>query len=78
VPLRRCRPLAELPETHPMFAIEPIDLDAGGCHQCWRIDDFQPVVSEADNLFLAKLLQRPADVNVGKAESLADMNLAQR
>jgi hypothetical protein len=36
------------------------------------------VVSEADDLLLAQDLQRPADMNVGKTESLADMALAQR
>ena len=47
------------------------------CHQGWRIHDVEPVVGEADDLLLAKDLQRPADVNVGKTESLADMALAQ-
>jgi hypothetical protein len=57
---------------------EHIDLDPRSCHQGGRIDDFEPVVGEADDLLLAKDLQRPADVNVGKTESLADMALAQR
>lgn len=61
-----------------MLVVKRIDLDSGSRYEGWGIDDFQPVVGEADNLFLAKLLQRPADVNVGKAESLADMDLAQR
>ena len=65
-------------EANVVLAIEGIDLDPRSCHQGWRIDDFEPVVGEADDLLLAKDLQRPADVNVGKTESLADMALAQR
>ncbi len=61
-----------------VLAIEGIDLDAGSCHQGWRIDNFEPVVGEADDLLFAKYVQRLADVNVGKTESLADMALAQR
>jgi len=63
-------------EANMVLAIEGIDLDPRSCHQGWRIDDFEPVVGEADDLLLAKDLQRPADVNVGKTESLADMALA--
>jgi hypothetical protein len=65
-------------EANMVLAIEGIDLDAGSCHQGWRIDNFEPVVGEADDLLFAKYLQRPADVNVGKTESLANMALAQR
>jgi len=61
-----------------LLPIEGIDLDPCSCHQGWRIDDFEPVVGEADDLLLAKDLQRPADVNVGETESLADVALAQR
>jgi hypothetical protein len=50
----------------------------GSRHQGWRIDSLEPVVGEADDLLFAKYLQRPADVNVGKTQSLADMALAQR
>jgi hypothetical protein len=50
----------------------------GSRHQGWRIDSLEPVVGEADDLLFAKYLQRPADVNVGKTGSLADMTLAQR
>jgi len=64
-------------EANMVLAIEGIDLDPRSCHQGWRIHDFEPVVGEADDLLLAKDLQRPADVNVGKTESLADMALAQ-
>jgi hypothetical protein len=46
-----------------VLAIEGIDLDSRSCHQGWRIHDFEPVVGEADDLLLAKDLQRPADVN---------------
>ena len=65
-------------EANMVLAIEGIDLDPRSCHQSWRIDDFEPVVGEADDLLLAQDLQRPADMNVGKTESLADMALAQR
>ena len=65
-------------EANMVLAIEDIDLDPRSCHQSWRIDDFEPVVGEADDLLFAKDLQRPADVNVGKTESLADMALAHR
>ena len=61
-----------------VLAIEGIEIDPRRCHQGWRIDYFEPVVGEADDLLFAKDLQRPADVNVGKTESLADMALAQR
>ena len=60
-------------EANMVLAIEGIDLDPRSCHQGWRIDDFEPVVGEADDLLFAKDLQRPADVNVGKTEGLADM-----
>jgi len=65
-------------EANMVLAIEGIDLDPRSCHQGWRIDYFEPVVGEADDLLLAQDLQRPADMNVGKTESLADMTLAQR
>src|SRR5690242_6991061 len=57
---------------------EHIVLDTRSCDQSRRIDDFEPVVGEADDLLLAQDLQRPADVTVGKTESLADVALAQR
>ena len=58
--------------------IEHVVLDTCSCDQSRRIDDFEPVVGEADDLLFAKDLQRPADVNVGKTESLADVALAER
>ena len=65
-------------EANMVLAIEGIDLDPRSCHQGWRIDYFEPVVGEADDLLLAKDLQRPADVNVGETESLAYVALAER
>ena len=61
-----------------VLAIESIDLNPRSCHQGWRIDDFEPAVGEADDLLIAKDLQRPADVNVGETESLADVALVER
>ena len=61
-----------------VLAIEGIDLDPRSCHKGWRIDYFEPVVGEADDLLFAKDVQRPADMNVGKTESLADVALAER
>ena len=60
------------------LALGNLVLDTGGRNESLRIDNFEPVVGEADDLLLAKDLQRPADVNVGKTESLADVALAQR
>jgi hypothetical protein len=51
-------------EANTVLAIEDIDLDPRSCHQSWRIDYFEPVVGEADDLLLAQDLQRPTDMNV--------------
>jgi hypothetical protein len=83
-PVARCIPLRQgvrssgFAESNTLSVIESIDLDTCGCHQGWWIDDFEPVVGEADDLLLAKDLERPADVNVGRTERLADMALALR
>jgi hypothetical protein len=58
--------------------IERVVLDTRSRDQSRWVDDFEPVVGEADNFLIAKDLQRPADVNVGKTERLADVALAQR
>ena len=43
-----------------------------------RIDYFEPVVGEAHDFLLAKDLERAADMNVGEAQSLANLALAER
>ncbi len=61
-----------------LFIIEPIMPDSGGCDQSRWIDDFEPVVGEADDLFLAKDLKSPADMNVSETQRVAEVALAQR
>src|SRR5580704_5731475 len=58
--------------------IEHAVIDTRSCDQSRRIDDFEPVVGEADDFLLAKDLQCPADMNVGETHRLADVALAQR
>jgi len=58
--------------------IEHVAIDTRSCDQSRRIDDFEPVVGEADDFLLAKDLQCPADMNVGETHRLADVALAQR
>jgi hypothetical protein len=50
--------------------IEHVVLDPCSCHQGGRIDDFELVIGETNDLLLAKALKRPADVNVSKTERL--------
>ena len=47
-----------------LLIIEQIMRDSGGGDQSRRIDNFEPVVGEVDNLLLAEGLKRPGDVNV--------------
>ena len=57
---------------------ENLALDTGRRHQSLRIDYFEPVVGEVHDFLLAKDLKRPADVNIGKAQRLADLALTER
>ena len=50
----------------------------GGRDKSRWIEDLKCVVGEADYLFLAKDLQRPADVNAAEADRLTDLRLRDR
>ena len=64
--------------SHMLLVIEHVVLDPCGCQQGRRIDDFEPVVREANDLLFAKDLKCSADVNVSKTERLTNVALAQR
>ncbi len=53
-----------------LLIIEQIMRDSGSGDQSRRIDNFEPVVGEADNLLLAEGLKRPGDVNVSNTNRL--------
>ncbi len=61
-----------------LLIIEQIMRDSGSGDQSRRIDNFEPVVGEADNLLLAEGLKRPGDVNVSNTQRVTDVALAQR
>ena len=61
-----------------LVALGDLVLDTSGRYQSRRIDYFEPVVGEAHDFLLAKDLERPAYVNVGKAQCLANLALAER
>jgi hypothetical protein len=60
------------------LALGNLVLDTGGRNESLRIDYFEPVVGEAHDFFLAKDLERSADVNVGEAQCLTNLALAER
>lgn len=64
--------------SHMLLMIEHVVLDPCGCHQGRWIDDFEPMVGEANDLLLAKDLKRSADVDVSETERLTNVALAQR
>jgi hypothetical protein len=53
-------------------------LNTGGGHQRAGIHNFELVISKPNDLLLAKELEFPADMNIGKPKRLPDMCLAQR
>ncbi len=55
-----------------------IAFETGGGDQGRRIDDFEPLVGKANDLLFAQDLEGPADMDVSKAQRLADVALAQR
>jgi len=61
-----------------LLMIEHVVLDPCGCRQGRWIDDFEPMVGEANDLLLAKDLKRSADVDVSETERLTNVALAQR
>jgi len=61
-----------------LLVVVNLVLDTSGRHQSVRIDYFKPVIGEVHDFLLAKDMERPADVNIGKAQCLANLTLAER
>jgi len=61
-----------------LLALGDLVLDTSGRHESLRIDYFEPVVGKFHDFLLAKDLEHPADVNVGKTQCLANLALAER
>ena len=61
-----------------LLALGNLVLNTSSRSKSLRIDYFEPVVGEAHDFLLAKDLERAADMNVGEAQSLANLALAER